>query len=434
MSQRRGDRVAAGRNGSGALAARLTEDGACRRTLEVTVPRSRVERRRAAVALEYASTVRLKGFRRGRVPRSVIDRRFGAAIEKEAVDRSVRSACAEAIDSEDLRPISDVDIVDVEFPANGPLTFSAQFEVRPVIKLDRIGGFRLTRSRIEAAEGAVARVVERLRRERATWHPETEGKAAPGDQVEVSVTPLDGAPNGETETRHYELMLGDGSALPEMEEAIATLGVGEEGDFEVAFPDDFADSGRRGTVQRMRIELLSRRTPELPAADDSFARSLGAVDGIDDLRGRIAHDLEVEARIRAERELDNELLAMVIDANPFDAPESMVDTYTDALIGGMADIDGDEADSLRESLRPTAEYAVKRDLMLHRIADEHGLHPAEADIDREIESLAERTDEDPRRVRARLAESERIADLARRLMQRRVFALLRSSSEVSEAS
>ena len=424
--------MAAGRNGSGALEARLTEEGACRRTLEVTVPRGRVERRRAAVASEYASTVRLKGFRRGRVPRSVIDRRFGAAIEKEAVDRSVRSACAEAIESEDLRPVSDVDIVGVEYPANGPLTFSAQFEVRPVIKLERIGGFRLTRPRIEAAEGAVARVVERLRRERATWCRETEGKAAPGDQVEVSVTPLDGAPNGETETRHYELVLGDGSALPEMEEAIATLGVGEEGDFEVAFPDDFADSGRRGTVQRMRIELLSRWTPELPD-DDSFARSLGAVDGIDDLRARIAHDLEVEARIRAERELDNKLLAMVIDANHFDAPESMVGAYTDALIDGMAEIDGDEADSLRASLRPTAEYAVKRDLMLHRIADEHGLHPTEADIDREIESLAERTDEDPRRVRARLAESEGITDLARQLMRRRVFALLRSSSEVSEA-
>lgn len=432
MSRRGGDRVPAEGNGSGVPEARLTEDGACRRTLKVTVPRGYVERRRGAVASEYASTLRLKGFRRGRVPRSVIERRFGAAIEREAVDRSVRSACAEAIESEDLRPVSDVDIVGVEYPANGPLTFSAKFEVRPVIRLGRIGGFRLTRPRIEAAEGAVERVVERLRRERATWRPEIEGKAAPGDQVEVSVTPLDGAPNGEAETRHYELVLGDGSALPGMEEAISTLGVGEEGDFEVAFPDDFADSARRGTVQRMRIELLSRRTPELPD-DDSFARSLGVADGINDLRGRIAHDLEVEARIRAERELDKELLAMVIDANPFDAPESMVESYTDALIAGMVEIAGDEASSLRESLRPTAEYAVKRDLMLHRIADEHGLHPAEAEIDREIDSLAEQTNEDPRRVRARLAESEGITDLARRLMQRRVFALLRSSSEVSEA-
>ena len=396
------------------------------------MPRGYVERRRAAVASEYASTARLKGFRRGRVPRSVIDRRFGAEIEREAVDRSVWSACAEAIRSEDIRPVSDVDIVDVEYPVNGPLTFSAKFEVRPVIRLGRIGGFRLTRPRIEAAEGAVERVVARLRRELATWHPETEGRAAPGDQVEVSVTPLDGAPNGEAGTRHYELVLGDGSALPGMEEAISTLGVGEEGDFEVAFPDDFADSARRGTVQRMRIGLLSRRTPELPD-DDAFARSLGAVDGIDDLRGRIAHDLEVEARIRAERELDHELLAMVIDANPFEAPESMVDTYTDALIDGMEEIDGDEAESLRQSLRPTAEHAVKRDLMLHRIADEHGLHPAEAEIDREVESLAERAGEDPGRVRTRLAESEGITDLARRLMQRRVFALLRSSSEVAEA-
>ena len=433
MSKGDGDRAAAERNGSGTIEARLTDDGACLRTLDVIVPRDYVERRRAAVASEYASTVGLKGFRRGRVPRSVIDRRFGTAIEEEAVERSVRSACAEAIESQDLRPVSDVDIRDVEYPAKGPLTFSAQFEVRPVIRLGRIGGFRVTRPRIEAATGAVDRVVERMRRERATWRPETDGKAAPGDQVEVAVTPLDRAPDGEGETRRYELVLGDGSALPEMEEAIATLGVGEEGDFEVAFPDDFADSARRGTVQRMRIQLLSRRTPELPD-DDSFARSLGAADGIDDLRGRIAHDLEVEARILAEREIDKELLAMVIDANPFEAPEAMVDTYTDALVDGMAEIGGDEVDALRGSLRLTAEYAVKRDLMLHRIADEHGLHPTKADIDREIESLAERTDEDPRRVRARLAESEGITDLARQLMQRQVFALLRSSSEVSEAS
>ena len=88
----------------------MTDDGACLRTLEVTVPRSHVERRRAAVASEYASTVRLKGFRKSRVPRSVTDRRFRAAIEAAAVDRSVRSACAEAIESEDLRPVSDVDM------------------------------------------------------------------------------------------------------------------------------------------------------------------------------------------------------------------------------------------------------------------------------------------------------------------------------------
>ena len=433
MSRADGDGAVAARNGVEAVAARVTEGGSCRRTMEVTVPRDYFERRRASVAADYASRVKLKGFRKGRVPRSVIDRRFGSAIDREALDRSMGRACAEVLESKELAPVSGVDITDVHFPTGGPLTFRASFEVRPSIALGRIGGFRVTRRRFEVAEGAVDRVIERLRRERATWRREMDGKAKPGDQVEVAVTPLDGAPGGETETREYDLVLGEGSALPELEEAIAALEVGEEGDFEVAFPDDFPDSSRRGTARRMRVALLARRSPELPDADDHFARSLGGAESLDDLRERVSRDLEREARLRAESEIDRKLLGMVIEANPFDAPGSMVDQYAEALIADAPGIGEDEADAARDSLRPAAEYAVKHDLMIRRLADEHGLHPTEAEIERAIEEVARGTGEDPGRVRARLAETDGVGALARQMTQRRVYDLLRSRSEVSDA-
>jgi len=167
---------AANRNETSGVDVKVTEGERCRRTLDVTVPASLVEKERAVVARKYAFRLKLKGFRKGRVPPGVIDRRFGRAIEEEAVGRAVGKACDDAIDARELRPVTDVDVTDVRFTPGESLSFKAAFEVSPTVRLGRLGGFRVERPRLEVPEGAVDEVVERLRGEYAVWRAADNGR------------------------------------------------------------------------------------------------------------------------------------------------------------------------------------------------------------------------------------------------------------------
>ena len=411
---------------------KVTEGERCRLTLEVTVPVSFVETERVAVTRRYASRLKLKGFRKGRVPPGVVDKRFGRVIEEEAVEGAIRRACDEAISSRELKPVTDVDVTDVRFAPGDPLTFKAAFETRPTVPLGRLGGFRVERPQVEVPEGAVDRIIERLRGEHAVWRTAGNGRPERGDAVTVVMTRLDGAVEGDAR-RQYDLVLGEGQALPDIEEAIRSLTAGEEGDFDVTFPDDFADESRRGARHRVRIALLSRSVPDLPEVDDAFARSVGEFERLDEMRDRIGEDLDREALSRAETEVNDRLMRMVVEANPFDVPESMVERYTDAILGEAEGVDPVKLEGLKEELRPASEFALKRDLLVSRIAGEHDLHATPAEVGAQVEALARGTGEPAGRVRARLRKSGGLRNLEQRLMEAKLFRFLREQSKITGA-
>ncbi|MDE2874964.1 MAG: trigger factor [Gemmatimonadota bacterium] len=416
------------------LEVKVTEGERCRRTLDVSAPAEFVDRERMAATRKYAARMKLKGFRKGRVPPSVIDKRFGRAIEEEAVERAVRKACDEAISTRELRPVDNVDVTEVRYRPGEPLTFKAIFDVWPEVPTGRLGGFRVERPPVEVPEGAVDRLIERLRGEQAVWEAAENGRPEAGNAVTVVMTRLDGDGDDGDASRQYELVLGQGQALPDIEDAIRTLTTGDEGDFDVAFPDDFPDESRRGARHRVRIELLSRSVPRLPEVDDAFARSVGNFEDLDELRSRVGEDLEREARSQAEGEVDNRLMRMVVEANPFEVPASMVERYTDAVLGEAEDVDPEQLDELRAELRPASEFAVRRDLLASRITEEHGLLASCDEVGAQLEAVARERGEPVGRVRARLRKSGALDTLERRLTDAKLFRFLREQSEITVAS
>ena len=416
------------------LDVKVAEGERCRRTLDVSVPAEFVDRERVAVTRKYASRMKLKGFRKGRVPTSVIDSRFGRAIEEEAVERAVRKACDQAISSRELRPAGDVDVTDLRFKPGNPLTFKAVFDVWPEVPMGRLGGFRVERPPVEVPEGTVERIIERLRGEQAVWHAADNGRPETGNAVSVVMTRLDGDESEGDPSREYDLILGEGQALPDVEDAIRTLTIGEEGEFDVTFPDDFADEARRGARHRVRIGLLSRSVPRLPDVDDAFARSVGDFENLGELRGRVGEDVEREARSRAETEVNERLLRMVVEANHFEVPRSMVERYTDAVLSEAKDMEPEQLEKLREEFRPASEFAVRRDLLASRIAEEHGLRASPDEVDAQLKVLARERGEPLGRVRARLRKSGALETLERRLTDAKLFRFLRERSEITRAS
>ena len=413
----------------------VTEGARCRRTVRVAVPPDVVDEERLAVMRKYSARVKMRGFRKGRVPVAVILQHYGGAIEREAVESCVKKTCDAAIAANGLHPVSDVEVKDLDLASGKSVSFEASFDVRPEVPLNRLGGFRVERPRADVPEGAAGEILERLRRQHAAWRTEESGSPVAGDSVTVLLSRLDGEatePGEAEEPRQYDIVLGEGQALPDIEDAIGTLAPGEVGDFRIAFPDDFDDEERRGQAHHLRIELESRRAPELPELDDAFARTVGDFEDLAALRERVEEDLERDARERSEGELRDRLVQLVVEANDFDVPDSMVEDYTDLVIGDANGVDPKALAELREELRPAAQAAAKRDLLVARIVEEHDLRATAEEVRAQVDELARESNQSAGRLHARLKKSGGLRNIERALTDARLFEFLKSRSEITE--
>lgn len=409
----------------------VDEEARWRRRLHVTVPADRVRERRRKIVHRVASRMKLPGFRKGRVPSDLVEKRYGDAIRRELLDSLIQETYREALGRSNLQPISDGRLESVDYEPEKDLTFAISFDVQPEIQLSRLGGFRVERPRLEVGDEQVERVIRRLREENGVWNPAEGGRPEPGDLVAVEIAPVD-AEGERGEARPYEFVLGEGDAIPDVEAVIGGLAPGESGEFTVRFPDDFPDEERRAAERRLHIALHDRKVRRLPELDDEFARSLGDFEGVEDLRAKIREDLAKEAAREGEAHARRRLVDLLLEANPFEVPDSMVDRYVGRIVGDPEDIPEEKLQELRAQIRPDAERSVKRALLIDRIAETQGLRATDEEVEARIEEIAEKNERTASEVRAQLRRSDRLDALRHDLTEEKVFAFLESKSEVVE--
>ena len=401
-----------------------------RRTMNVTVPSGMVSSERRRLTGELAARVKLPGFRKGRVPSSVVEKRFGDSLSREALDKLIGAAYREALSQQELTPISEGEIGNVQYESDRDLTFSISFDVRPEIELSRLGGFKVEPPPIESLDNRLEEVLGRLREERGTWQPVDDGRPEDGDLVGVEIQRIEDGEAGEVQP--YELVLGHGDAIPDIEKAIKSLEVEGSGEFVVRFPDDFPNEERRGREEQLLVRLNSRQGLELPELDADFAKSLGDFASVDDLTEKIREDLEKEAAEQAESVVRGKLLDAILDANPFTVPISMVDRYVESVLGNPEGVSPEKLVEAREQISPQAEHAVKRILAIDRLSEIQDLRATEEELDGRIEEIAQKSGDTPAQIYANLQKSERLEALEREITERKVFDFLKEQSEITE--
>jgi trigger factor len=396
------------------------------RKLKITVPAERVQKERKQIASTFASRIRMPGFRKGKVPASVVEKQYGPSIDSQTLERVINAAYQEALQEQDLSPISQASVDNVDYEPGADLSFDVQFEVRPEIELARLGGFTVKAPQTRVDDSDVDDVVDRLRQQNAQWMPVEEGTPAEGDRAKVEITPL--REGEEPEPREYDVVLGAGEILDDIDAAIRTLEPGAEGEFAVELPEP--DEGEE--EHRIRLKLLSAERPELPEADDAFASDLGPFETLEALRDRIREDLTAEAERESDREVRRQLIQQVVAANPFEVPPSLVDEYLDNLIQAPEGADPADVAGAKEQARPAAEHGVRRMLVIDRIAHMEGLHATQADLDQRVDEIAEQNEMQPAEVRRQLSQSGRLQALASDLTEQRVFDYLKSLSTIEQ--
>ena len=401
-----------------------------RRTMNVIVPSGVVNSERRRLTGELAARVKLPGFRKGHVPSSVVEKRFGQSLSREALDKLIGAAYREALSQQELKPISEGEVDTVQYEPDRDLTFSISFDVRPEIELSRLGGFKVERPAVNGLEDKLEQVLGRLREEKGTWHPLEEGKPEDGNLVGVEIQRMNDGEVGEAQP--YQLVLGQGDAIPNIEEAIKSLEIDGSGDFVVRFPDDFPNEERRGQEEHLHIRLDSRQHLVLPELDAEFAKSLGEFEGVEDLNEKIQADLEKEAEEQAESVVRGKLLDAILDANPFTVPVSMVDRYVESVLGNPEGVPPEKLTEAKEQLSPQAEHAVKRILAIDRLSEIQELGATKEELDDRIGEIAEKNGDTPARIYASLQKGERLEALEREITERKVFDFLKEQSEITE--
>lgn len=397
------------------------------RVLEVSVPAEELRGAESKAAKKYAGQARLPGFRPGKAPPSMVQKRFAGAIRQEAIETLLQEAYQKVLETEKISPASQPRVEHLHVHDGEPLTFELHLEVRPEIELARTQGFRVKREVQPVSDEQVREQIEHLREQRATWTP-IEDKPMPGDMVAVTIS-TSGEEGEMLEGKDYRIILGAGQAIAGVEELIMEAKPGETIERPVRWPDDFPDESQRGKTKTVRVTLTEAKRKTLPELDDALAREVGDFDTLEALRTAIREDLTKHAEREADTQVRSRLLDDLMGANPFDVPSSWVDRYVDAYVNAYG-VPEEEQERFRAEFRPAAERQVRRDLIIETIAEREGLKATEADIDDRVAEVATRRNEDPGRVYASLQKSGRLRELETSITEDKVFEWLLGRNEI----
>lgn len=409
----------------------MEKPAAWQRRLTITVPAEMIAAEKKQAVQRLSKRARLPGFRAGKVPAAVMEKRFGAAIEQEAIEKVIGDAYKQALETENLQPITQGSIDNIDYQPGTDLTFNVELEVRPEIELERVGGFTVLREQPTVSDEQVDEVLQRLRDENATWTSKSDDTPVSGDMATVEITPLDDATSLEpTKPRQYQVVIGQGQAVPAVEDAIRTMKAGETAEFDVDLPENGEDPNSPTRPHRMRIHMVEVKEPQLPELDDEFAKSLGEFEDLATLKSRIREDMEKETSREAERGVRMQLVQQIIEANPFEVPSSMVGSYLERLMPAREGADAERMNEARQQMWPAAEQALKRSLVVERVAEMEALHATPAELDAKIDEFAERVGRPRGEVLGQLRKSGRLDEMEQEITEEKVFQYLKSLSDI----
>src|SRR6267378_5506417 len=378
-------------------------------SLEVTIPPNNVKAAEERATKVYQQRARLPGFRQDTL--------------RELVQESWRVAQKQ----EELKPIADPHIHNLKWEEGAPVTFEFHVEVKPDLKLERLGGFRLKRTVPPVTTEQVEAQLHTLRDQRAPWTPVAGEKPHPKDLVHVTIAQRDGSEVKDHQP--YQFVLGEGRAIPEVEERIMSLLPGETVDAMVRFPEDFPEEAKRGQIRDIRLTLHEVKRQQLPELTDDFAREVGDFESLAALRQGVREDLEKHAGREADARLRGELIEQIVAANRVTAPRPLVERAL--LVYAQAyGIPEDRWEQFAAEFRPVAEAQVRRDLVLDAVVEKEKLHATEAELDERVQQLAARRQVPAAQLYASLEKEKRLRDVERSITEEKVFAYLLSQSTV----
>lgn len=388
------------------------------RRIDMTVPMADIEKDVAQRLKKMARTVKMPGFRPGKVPFKMVEQHYGAQARNEAIGEAVEKAFGEAVREQNLRVAGYPRIEPKGGEDASKLEFSAVFEVYPEVRLNSIADKTIERPQLLVGEAEVDKTLEVLRKQRTTYAP-AERAAAKGDRVVIDFT---GKLNGEVfqggQATDYPVVLGEGRMLPDFENGIAGLKAGESRTFDLTFPADYQATELAGKQVSFEVTVKGVEAPRLPEVDAEFARSLGIADGdVAKMRAEIRANLENEVNKRIKARIKDQAMQALLEANPLDVPKTLIEQESESMAeAARQDLANRGVDIKNMPVDATwftaqAERRVKLGLIIAEAVKENALHAKPEQVRALIDEQAQSYEQPEEVVRWYYSQPQRLAQV-----------------------
>ena len=375
------------------------------KVLSVEIPADTFKGAFEAELVKIAKNIKIQGFRQGKAPKEIVLKEKGHAIRVQTLETVINDAVQKAMTDNDIKPMGQPEVKDVKFESDeAPITFTVHVDVFPVIEIASYKGFEFVKEVNEVSDADVDAVIENLRSRQAAYEPIEDEKAAVAEG-DMAVMDFEGSMNDTVIpsacAKDFSLEIGSGQFVPGFEEQCVGMKKGEKKDIVVTFPENYHEKSMAGQPVKFAITINEIKRKVLPELDDEFAKDVNEqYETLAQLKEEIKKDLELEASELAKDAIYNQILDKIIDENPFDIPQVMIQEQADRLVEqtlrqySMYGIDpaqmGINKKLLAEQNYPVAEKQVKSALVINRIADNEKISPTEADMEKALAEFAER--------------------------------------------
>lgn len=425
------------------MKADVVHTSGCQRALTIEVEPDSLKPDYSAVCSKYQRQARVPGFRRGKTPMSLILQRFKSEIREDFLESAVQKYLLEALKAEKLEPLAHPHVRDLSFGEGEPLRFTAEFEVLPELHLRGYRGLEIERIPVEVREEEVDATMKAMQERMTQYVPVIGRSVQAGDVAVISYAGKPSDPAKKTiEAKDIYCEVGSDNTLPEFNENLLGANAGDERSFTVKYATDFPNKELAGIEVEYDIEVQDIRQKHVPELNDEFAKDAGQYGSLEELRKRIREDIAASKQQTAQSDMQEKLVEMIIQNNPFDVPAVMVQKQTENRVNDYArtllargvhpktlDIDWTEFHERQKTLAVTD---VKVALVLEHIAERESITVTDEEIDADIAKRAEQTHQAFEAVKSRLTREGATDRIRDRIRNKKSLELLLSLAAVKD--
>ena len=412
------------------------------RKITLSLPVATIQNEVDARLKRLARSVKMDGFRPGKVPMSVVAQRYGYSVQYEVLNDKVGEAFAQAANEAQLRVAGQPRITEKEGAPEGQMSFDAVFEVFPEVKIGDLSTAEVEKLSAEVTESAIDKTVDILRKQRRTFAQRAQDAAAEdGDRVTVDFEgKIDGEPFQGGKAEDFQFLVGEGQMLKEFEDAVRGMKSGESKTFPLAFPEDYHGKDVAGKTADFLVTIKKIEAAHLPEVNEQLAKSLGIADGtVEGLRADIKKNLEREVKFRLLARNKAAVMDALVAKAELDLPNASVQAEIARLRdAARADLkarglkDADKADIPEDVFRPQAERRVRLGLVVAELVRANDLQAKPEQLKAHVDELAASYEKPEDVVRWYFSDRQRLAEVEAVVVENNVTDYVLSQAKVNE--
>jgi len=419
-----------------------------KKILHIEIPENDTTRELEKAYSQLKKTAKIKGFRPGKAPRSVLERLFKKDVHADVTSQLIQESFVEALKETELDVIGTPKIDPPAFDEKKAYKFEATVEVRPEIDAIDFKGLALTKTMYAVSDQEVEAQIEMLRKNMARLEKIEEDRAAQaGDSVMIDYEGLkDGKPFAETQrTENFTLKLGAAKITKEFDDALVGMKPGDEKEIKIAFPEDHFNKKLAGLGIEFQVTLKEIRKEVLPEVDAEFVKKLGSYETVADLKADIVKNLTQGYQKRVEQEINEQVYTALLEKAQFEVPDSMVDYELQNIVAdaersfayhnvNMDDL-GLTKEKMEEQYRDTAIKQVKRHLILGKIIEQENMTLSDDELDKGFAEMAASFNQPVDRIKQYYQENkENLAFFKHTLLEKNAITLIVEQGTVKEVA